>query len=105
MNFLYVSGLLFSLCCLLYMDYKYRLAFFVDSKRTVFVIIISVLFFLLWDGVGIARGVFFVGENSVTTGIHLAPELPLEEPIFLTLLCYSTLLLWQIGGRIWNTHS
>ncbi len=29
------------------------------------------------------------------TGLQLAPELPVEEAVFLTLLCYNTLLVWR----------
>ena len=38
-------------------------------------------FFLAWDLAGIALGIFFRAENPVSTGIVLAPELPLEEVV------------------------
>ena len=30
------------------------------------------------------------------TGILLAPDLPVEEVVFLTLLCYVALVLWRL---------
>ena len=36
---------------------------------------------------------FFRGSSEIVTGIELAPELPLEEPVFLAFLCYLTLVL------------
>lgn len=105
MSFMYLGALLFSLSGLVFADWRHRLALFIYPKKTVMVIIISVVFFLIWDAVGIMRGIFFTGPAEITTEIMLAPELPLEEPVFLILLCYSALILWQIGGRIWNIRS
>lgn len=101
MSILYLAIILFSICGLLCADWRYRLAFFESTKRTALVISISVLFFLVWDAAGIASGIFFAGESAYTTGVMLAPEMPLEEPFFLILLAYNALLLWQIGGRLW----
>ena len=33
------------------------------------------------------------------TGLLLAPELPVEEAVFLALLCYNTLLAWRALDR------
>ena len=51
-------------------------------------------YFLIWDAFGVALGVFFRGQTGFLTGILIAPEIPLEEVFFLTLLCYSALLLY-----------
>ena len=52
-------------------------------------------FFLVWDSPGIALGIFSRGESPLMTGVLLAPELPLEEVFFLTLLSYVALLAWR----------
>ena len=59
----------------------------------------GVVFFLVWDLVGIGLGIFFRGETAFMTGILLAPELPLEELFFLTLLCYLTMNLVRLAVR------
>ena len=53
-------------------------------------LVIGVGFFLVWDAAGIGLGIFFRGDPSLLVGVQLAPELPLEELFFLTLLCYLT---------------
>ena len=55
--------------------------------------------FLAWDLSGIGLGIFFRGHNQ-TIGIELAPELPLEEPIFLVFLCYLVMNLFQLFRRL-----
>ena len=55
---------------------------------------IGTAFFLAWDAVGIATGVFVKGDSPLLLGIDLAPQLPLEEPFFLAFLCYLALVVW-----------
>jgi lycopene cyclase domain-containing protein len=97
----YLAGLLFSLFGLGFIDYRYRLALFAQAARTVATVAVSVSVFLVWDLLGIGLHVFFIGENTWLTGITIAPNLPVEEPVFLTLLCYTILLLfvWLSGER------
>ena len=63
-------------------------------------LVAGLVFFLAWDLAGIALGIFFRAENPVSTGIVLAPELPLEELVFLTFLCYLTLVLYTATLRV-----
>ena len=58
------------------------------------------LFFLAWDAVGIATGVFLKGDSPALLGIDLAPHLPLEEIFFLTFLCYLALVVWAGAERV-----
>jgi ABC-type glycerol-3-phosphate transport system permease component len=44
-------------------------------------------------------GVFFRGETSFMTGLQVAPEVPLEEVFFLTLLCYLTMNVYGALDR------
>lgn len=108
MPFLYLGLLLFSLAGLTLLDWHRRLAFFADARRSALVLVTTVAFFLVWDTIGIALGIFARGDVDVMTGVELWPEMPLEEPAFLVLLTYVTLLLWRLlatrGGnpRAWG---
>jgi lycopene cyclase domain-containing protein len=75
------------------------LAAFVQPARTLLTLTVSVIFFLIWDVVGIGLGVFYTGQSQLITGVMLAPEMPLEEPFFLLLLCYSALILFVSLSR------
>ena len=57
------------------------------------------MFFLAWDLVGIANGLFWHGENSLTLGVFVAPELPLEEVFFLAFLGYQT-MVYVLGAPV-----
>ena len=47
----------------------------------------------------------FVLATNQTIGIELAPELPLEEPIFLVFLCYLVMNLFQLFRRFIQSRS
>lgn len=96
---LYLLALVVSLAGLVGLDRKYQLAFFRDWLAATISIGVGVAFFLAWDLFGISSGIFFRGETEGLTGLMLAPELPLEEVFFLTLLCYSTLEVFLGLGR------
>ena len=99
MEFLYLICLSVSLFGLHTLDKKYQLAFYDDARRATKAIGLSLLFFIAWDGIGIAMGIFFHGESIYSLPLRLAPEFPLEELLFLTLLCYTALLLYIAWGR------
>ncbi|MEO8095984.1 MAG: lycopene cyclase domain-containing protein [Pseudolysinimonas sp.] len=73
------------------LDRRFRLYFWRDARRAAIVLVVGLIFFLAWDLAGIGLGIFFRGQTDFMTGIQLAPELPLEELFFLTLLCYLTM--------------
>jgi lycopene cyclase domain-containing protein len=91
MTWLYLAALLFSLLGMVMLDRRFRLFFWADAPRAAIVLPAGVLFFLLWDLAGIGLGIFFRGPSELVTGIVVAPELPIEEIAFLTLLCYLTM--------------
>lgn len=99
MSWLYLAGLVFALSCLVLVDWRNKLALFVERRRTLIVIALSVLIFVVWDILGIILGIFFHGGSVYTAGIWLGPEFPLEEIFFLTLLTYSALLSYQLWSR------
>ncbi|MDY0913541.1 lycopene cyclase domain-containing protein [Rathayibacter festucae] len=91
MGVLYLLALLVSITGMVVLDRRFGLFFWADARRAAIVLPAGVLFFLLWDLAGIGLGVFFRGETPYMTGLQIAPELPIEEVLFLTLLCYLTM--------------
>ncbi len=96
---LYLLSIMASLIGLTLIDRRFKLAFFRDWVSASFAIAAGVVFFLIWDSFGIANGIFFRGESFGLTGLMLAPQLPLEEPFFLILLCYTTLEVFLGLGK------
>ena len=94
MQFVYLAGLIFSIIGLGLFDWRFKLGFSTNKKAALFATLLPLIFFLLWDGAGIALGIFFRGETSHLTGLLIAPELPLEELFFLFLLNYTTLTIF-----------
>lgn len=99
MSFAYLAALLISISGLALIDWRAKLVVFADARRAIIALAIGVGFFLLWDVAGIALGIFFRGTTPFLTGILIAPELPLEELLFLTLLCYQSLILFTALSR------
>lgn len=100
MGFLYLALLLATLGCMLLLDWRFRLFFWRDAVTAAVVTAIGLVFFLVWDVAGIAGGIFFRGEAAVATGIVLAPELPIEEPVFLLFLVVCTMVVYTGAVRI-----
>jgi lycopene cyclase domain-containing protein len=100
---LYLAGILFGLAGIATIDFRYRLALFTQTKRTLATLGIAVAFFLAWDLNGIGLGIFWEGSRTYLLGIDLLAEVPLEEPFFLLLLSY-LLLVSYLGfqGRIFH---
>ena len=94
----YLAFLVVSLGCMVLLDQRLRLFFWQDARRAAVVLAAGLVFFLAWDLAGIGLGIFFRGHNE-TIGIELAPELPLEEPVFLVFLCYLVMNLFQLFRR------
>jgi lycopene cyclase domain-containing protein len=105
MTFAYLTALVVSLVGLGLIDRRHRLALFAgEVKRTLVTVAIGVAFFLYWDVVGIAQGVFFRGAGPYQTGVLIGEELPLEEVFFLALLCYVLLLSYLGSVRWWDSR-
>ncbi|WP_062210327.1 lycopene cyclase domain-containing protein [Demequina oxidasica] len=98
-SWLYLVGLLIALMGLATLDWRYRVALFDQPRRAAATIGIGVAFFLVWDMIGVGIGIFFIGDAPYLTGLRVAPEVPVEELLFLTLLCYQALLLWLAFSR------
>lgn len=100
MGVVYLASLLVSLGCMLLLDWRFRLFFWRDALSASVVTVVGLVFFLAWDVAGIAGGIFFRGDGAIATGIVLAPELPLEEPVFLAFLVVCTMILYTGAVRV-----
>ena len=94
MSLLYLLALLIALTGMVMLDRRFRLFFWDSPRRAAVVLLVGVAFFVVWDLAGIGLGIFFRGETAFMTGLQVAPELPVEELFFLTLLCYLTMNLY-----------
>lgn len=99
MSWLYGACLLISLAGMVILDWRFRLFFFDDARRAGIVLVAGVVFFLLWDFAGIGLGVFFRGPSPFVSGLVIAPEVPIEEVLFLALLCYLTMNVFTSVSR------
>jgi lycopene cyclase domain-containing protein len=92
---LYLGLLVFSLVGTILLDRRWKLALFVDARRTVLIIALSVAFFLAWDITGVANGAFFKGDSELLVGWDVATEIPIEEVVFLALLTHVALIAFR----------
>jgi lycopene cyclase domain-containing protein len=100
MGVVYLSALLVFTGCMLLLDHRFRLFFWRDALAATVVTAVGLAFFLVWDVFGIALGIFFRGDAAIATGIVLAPEMPIEEPIFLLFLVICTMVVYTGSVRI-----
>jgi lycopene cyclase domain-containing protein len=99
-EWLYLVGLSIGLTGLGAIDWRYRLAIFSsERRRSLITIAIAVSLFIVWDALGIFLGIFFHAGSPYGLPLRLAPEFPLEELFFLTLLCYNALIVYRFAGR------
>lgn len=97
--FTYLAGLLFGIAGMAMIDWRHKLAFWYDRRRTVVTLAACIGVFIVWDLLGIALGIFFHGGSDLSLPIRLLPEFPIEELFFLLLLCYCTLVIYQGASR------
>ena len=96
---LYLLALLIALTGMVVFDRRFRLFFWRDARRATIVLLVGLVFFLGWDLAGVGGGIFFRGETAFMTGLQIAPEVPVEEVFFLTLLCYLTMNVYGFASR------
>jgi lycopene cyclase domain-containing protein len=104
MMFFYLAGLLMSIGGLALLDRRFALAFWHNAKQTSLTLGCAVAIFLVWDILGIALGIFLHGESMYSLPFTIAPEFPLEEIVFLFLLCYSALIIYR-GVGVWRSRT
>lgn len=100
MGLVYLLCLLAGITCMLLLDARFRLFYWADPIAAALVTVFGVVVLLLWDVTGIALGVFLRGDSALATGIVLAPELPLEEPVFLIFLVLCTMIAYTGARRL-----
>jgi lycopene cyclase domain-containing protein len=96
----YLLALVVSALGVAALDVRFRLVGRRAPLRTLAAVAIGTAFFLAWDAVGIATGVFVKGDSPLLIGVDLAPHLPLEEPVFLAFLCYLALVVGDAVDRL-----
>jgi len=96
----YLVAILISAIGVALIDRRWRLALWRAPGRAAAAVGTGTAFFLAWDAVGIASGVFVKGDSPVFVGVDLAPHLPLEEPVFLAFLSYLALVAWAGAQRM-----
>lgn len=101
----YLTLLLATLICLVIVDRRWKLAFYSDPKRSLKTVGLCWVLFLAWDLLGVSLGIFYPGNSQYDLGILLLPGLPLEEPLFLLVLVYLSLLLWRGRERYVGLHN
>jgi lycopene cyclase domain-containing protein len=101
MQWAYLIGLTIAIICLVLIDWRKKLALFYDYKRSLSVIAIAMIFFIIWDLFGIDLGIFFSGNSVYASHIMLLPDFPIEELFFLFLFCYLTLLIYRFVRKTW----
>ncbi|QIM16537.1 lycopene cyclase domain-containing protein [Leucobacter insecticola] len=100
MSYLYLACLLGGIVCMLLLDLRFRLFFWKSPASAALVTLAGVTFLLLWDAAGIATGIFLRGDATIASGIVLAPEMPLEEPVFLLFLVLCAMILYTGATRL-----
>ena len=104
MAILYLAALAVALTGMVMLDRRFALFFWRDARRAAIVLAVGIVFFVVWDLSGIGLGIFFRGETSYMTGLVVAPEFPLEELFFLSLLCYLTMNLFGSLGALFRAR-
>lgn len=73
-------------------DHRWRLAWFRAPAATGLAVTAAVALLLTWDALGVRSGVFFRGQTDFMSGLLVAPEIPVEEVVFLAFLSYLALV-------------
>lgn len=95
----YALCLLLSIGGLLAIDWREQFAFWREPRHTALTLLSALGVFVIWDIFGIHLHIFLNGDSPYTLGLELFPEFPVEELLFLFLICYTTLILYQGAVR------
>lgn len=98
----YLFGLLLSIIGMSLLDRRFKLAFWYDRRRTLLVVLLSIIVFTIWDLSAIGLGIFIHGSSQYMLPFTILPHFPLEEIFFLALLCYCTLVIYRGGEKLWQ---
>lgn len=96
----YGAAILVPTACMALLDARFHLVLRRDPRRSLLVLAVGILLFLTWDLLAISQGFYHRGASEAMTGLLLAPELPVEELLFITFLCYVTLVLHGLVAMV-----
>lgn len=102
MKALYLATLLISFLGVLTLDLRFALAIRPRPLATILSVVVATAVLLVADLIAIGSHLFFRGPSPAMLGVDLAPELPVEEPIFLLFLCYLALVLYNGSGHLFR---
>lgn len=100
MSGLYLLALLVSLGCMLLVDRRFALVFWYAPLRAALTIALGAVVFLLWDLLSIAFGFYYLGDSPYMTHWEVAPDLPVEELVFIVFFCHLTLVGYRGAGLL-----
>lgn len=100
MNLTTLVALGVSIAGMAVLDARYRLFLWRTPRRAAAVLGAGVAFLLAWDVAGIVLGIFSREANPYSTGLLLAPHLPVEEPVFLAFLCQLAMVCYTGAVRL-----
>ncbi|CAM3567296.1 lycopene cyclase domain-containing protein [Isoptericola cucumis] len=100
MRWLYLACLLLSSAGMVAMDRRWKLFLFARPRRGLVTLACGVAFFLLVDVAAIVLGFYGRGAGASLSGLEVLPHLPVEEVVFVTFLCYLTMVLFGLLGRV-----
>ncbi|MFK4851843.1 lycopene cyclase domain-containing protein [Microbacterium sp. ZW T6_19] len=100
MSAIYLLCLLAASAFVVAVDLRFRLFLGRSWRQALLVLAAGLAFFLVWDLAGIGLGIFARGDAPYLTGVMIAPELPIEEPVFLLFLCEITMVLVLGADRL-----
>lgn len=104
-HYTYILVLFFSIGGMWFLDKKYQLVFY-HNKRGALLSISTVMgLLLLFDILGVIKGIFATNQQFVTGLYIVSPNIPIEELCFLFLLCYVTLSLYGLIIRWQRSHA
>lgn len=96
----YLAALLISLAGMVVIDLRWRLVMWRDARRGAITLGVGLAAFGVWDAIAIGNGIFLRGDGQWSTGIEIAPHMPIEEPVFLLFLCYLALIAVNGARRL-----
>lgn len=89
----YLLALVTVLSCMAAMDHRWRLFFWADARKAWTVFAAGFALFLAWDLVALELALYERGRSEFMTGLEVAPDLPVEELLFVAFLPYLTMVL------------
>jgi len=102
-EYIYLLAMLVSIGGFTLLDWRFKLAWFWDARRTAKYLLIAQAFFIIWDVINLQAGTFVLHTSEWTTGWYILSErMPLEEFLFFYFLNYQVLLVWR---KLWPRTS